>query len=202
MQQIKQMADGKQVAAFNNFAFPGTYEFYTGDKAILLSTPGYRYCQFDLWSEEASAVGDTLFAVIPNRMDTTNLVLLNNGRKIKPLLIAGFQWLEHVDISPVGGTLFNDSLRLRVKIVNNSEKIIKLNHSTAPAIGFMINRLVVADTALFALTGKDVLGINEQIVLDYSVPVPVNKEDPLVVFLQTKDLNRGKIFKVNFEDYK
>lgn len=202
MNQIKHMADGKKVAAFNNFDFPGTYEFYTGEKAILLSTPGYRYCQYDLWDEEALALGDTLFGIIPSRMDTTNLILLQNGRKVKPVVIPDFQWLENVNVLPVGGNFVNDSLRLCVKIENRSERIIKLNHSTAPAIGFMVNRLVVSDTAIFALTGKEQLGINEQIELHYTVPIPADRKDPLVVFLQTKDFNRGKMFRVNFEDYK
>ena len=29
MTEVKKLAEGKQVASFNNFDFPGTYQFYT-----------------------------------------------------------------------------------------------------------------------------------------------------------------------------
>jgi len=200
--QIKQMADGKQVASFNNFAFPGTYEFYTGDKVMHLATPSYRFCQFDLWNEEESSIGNSLFVIIPDRMDNTNLITLTNGRKVKTQIIPEFEWLKQVAISPVGGNIVNDSLSLKIEVANLSGRIIPFNHTSAPSIGFMVNRIEVSDKPLFDITGKEQLDVGEKIELRYNVPILKDEKQSLVVFLQTSDRNRGKMFEVNFDEYK
>ncbi|HKJ42333.1 MAG TPA: glycosyltransferase family 39 protein, partial [Sunxiuqinia sp.] len=81
--QIQKMAHGKMVAFFDNFASPGMYEFYTGEPCVHLATADYRFCQFDLWDDEARAEGDTLFVVIPDRMDNSDLITLANGKRVK-----------------------------------------------------------------------------------------------------------------------
>src|SRR5690606_6844782 len=101
----------KQVASFNNFDFPGTYQFYTGDPAIHLASPIYRFCQFDLWDEESAADGDPLFIIIPDRMDNTDLIQLKNGRKVKTIVIPEFQSLKNLDLNCTDIVIKNDSLK-------------------------------------------------------------------------------------------
>ena len=201
--EIKKMAAGKKVASFNNFDFPGTYEFYTGDPAVHLATPGYRYCQYDLWDEEDSVEGDSLFIIIPDRMDTSELIQLKNGKKVKTIVIPGFQSLKLLSLEHSNEILGNDSLTMQITLTNLSNHNIEFNHPSMPLIGFtQPKQNEISATSILKITGKDQLVPNERISFSYSVPlnlVDINK--PILVFTQTIERNRGKIFAVNVSDY-
>ena len=60
----------------------------------VLQVANYRFCQYDLWDEEEAVIGDSLFIVIPDRMDPTDLVTLRNGQRIKKGFTPDFRSLK------------------------------------------------------------------------------------------------------------
>lgn len=202
-EELKQMADGKKVASFNNFAFPGIYEFYTGDPAIHMAAPGYRFCQFDLWDEETAGEGESLLVMIPDRMDTTNNITLKNGKRAKIIEIPKFQSLKHLVLTNNGGIVNKDSLTLEIKLTNEFDHAVEFSHPSVPAIGFMQKKIEISSTPLFQITGKEQIAAGEQISFKYSVPLNlVDTKEAIVIFTQTEERNRGKMFAVKLSDYK
>lgn len=202
-EEIKKMADGKKVASFNNFAFPGIYQFYTGDPVIHMAAPWYRYCQYDLWDEETAGEGLPLFVYIPDRMDTTNNITLTNGRKARLIVTPKFQSLKHLALTNNGGILKNDTLTLAITLTNEFDHAIEFNHPSVPAIGFMQNKIETLTTPLFQITGKEKIAAGEHISFRYSVPLSlVDTGQPVVIFTQTIERNRGRMFTVKVDDYK
>lgn len=203
-EQIKKMAAGKKVASFNNFDFPGTYQFYTGDPAIHLASPGYRFCQFDLWDEESAAEGDSLFIIIPDRMENTDLIRLKNGKMVKTIVIPEFQSLKKLDLDYSNATLKNDSLKMQITLTNLSGRTIKFKHPSMPLIGFNQHKKnEISATQLLQITGKEKLEPMEKVSFKYSVPLNlVDIKKPILIFTQTKERNRGKIVAINVDDYR
>ena len=204
MTEIKKLAAGKQVASFNNFDFPGTYQFYTGDPAIHLASPIYRFCQFDLWDEESAADGDPLFIIIPDRMDNTDLIQLKNGRKVKTIVIPEFQSLKHLDLNCTDIVIKNDSLKMQITLTNLSGHTIKFDHSSMPLIGFNQHKKdEISTTPLFQITGKEKLDPDELVSFKYSVPLNlVDLKQSVQIFTQTKERNRGEMVAINIDDYR
>ncbi len=202
MAEIKEMAAGKKVASFNNFDFPGTYEFYTGDKALHFATPFYRFCQYDLWNDEDAAEGDSLFVIIPNRMDTTNLVKLVNGRQVKTMVIPEFQSLKHLALEITDNKLNGDSLTMQVKLINQSMRTIRFNHSSMPMFGFTQPKTPeILSTPIFKITGKEKLLPSEQVSFGYSIPLKkINSRQSVILFTQTIDRNRGNLVAIDIDD--
>jgi hypothetical protein len=203
-EEIKKMAAGKKVASFNNFAFPGIHQFYTGDQVIHMATPGYRYCQYDLWDEETAGEGEPLLVYIPDRMDTTNNITVANGRKAKIIVIPEFQSLKHLTIEHSNETLTSDSLTLEITLINESGHNIEFNHSSMPLIGFtQPKKNEISATPIFQITGKEFLAPNEQISFRYSIPLNLlDIKQSILVFTQTIERNRGQMFSVDLTDYK
>jgi hypothetical protein len=202
-EEVKQMADGKKVASFNNFAFPGIYEFYTGDQAIHMAAPGYRFCQFDLWDEETAGEGEPLFVYIPDRMDTTDNITLTNGRKARLIITPKFQSLKYLSVKNTRGMTQNDSLTLDITMINEFNHPVEFNHPSVPAIGFMQKKIEISATPLFQITGKEQIAEGEQISFKYSIPVNlIDIKEPIVIFTQTVERNRGKMFVVRYSDFR
>ena len=203
MTEIKKLAAGKQVASFNNFDFPGTYQFYTGDPAIHLASPGYRFCQYDLWDEESVAEGDSLFIIIPDRMENTNLIQLKNGRWVKTIVIPEFQSLKQLDLNYSEVILKNDSLIMQITLTNLADRAIKFNHSSMPLIGFNQHKKdEILTTPLLQIAGKEQLEPKEKVSFKYSVPLNlVDRNNSILIFTQTKERNRGKMVAIDLKDY-
>ncbi len=205
MEQIKEMAAGKKVGSFNNFDFPGTYEFYTGDPVIHMAAPGYRYCQYDLWDEELAGEGDSLFVVIPDRMDPTDLIQLKNGKWIKTIVVPEFQSLKYLDIEYSNEELTADSLKLQVTLTNNSGHAIKLDHSSKPLIGYTHPKHnEFSTTPLKEITGKKEIKPDTKVSFRYSIALDL-LEDPqksILLFTQTIERNRGQMVSINLSEYK
>ena len=203
-EQIKKMAAGKKVASFNNFDFPGTYQFYTGDPAIHLASPIYRFCQYDLWDEESAAEGDSLFIIIPDRMDNTDLVRLKNGKMVKTIVIPEFQSLKKLDLNYSDVVLKNDSLNMQITLTNLSGQTIKFKHSSMPLIGFNQHKKEeILTTPLLQITGKEKLEPDEHISFRYSIPLNMlDLKQSVQIFTQTKERNRGIMIAINIDDYR
>ena len=198
--QIQTMAGGKKVAFFDNFASPGMYEFYTGEKCIHLATPDYRFCQFDLWDDEAYGEGDTLFVVIPDRMDNTDLITLANGKRVKTVISPDFQSLRNLNVE-----INNDKVRdgfwlIDLMLDNHSGKVIYLNHPSNPAIGYMQGGHVINYTSLHGLVNQDSIEIGGKLQVRYKIPTDqLDPTQKLTIFTQTSDLNRGEMATTNLE---
>ncbi len=203
-EQIKKMAAGKKVGSFNNFDFPGTYQFYTGDPAIHLASPVYRFCQYDLWNEEITAEGDSLFIIIPDRMDNTDLIRLKNGKMVKTIVIPEFQSLKSLDLNYSNVVIKNDSLNMQITLNNLSGHTIKFKHSSMPLIGFNQHKKdEISTTPLLQITGKEKLEPMEKVTFKYSIPLNlVDTKQSVLIFTQTKERNRGKMVAINVDDYR
>ena len=200
-QQVQKMANGRQVAFFDNWASPGMYEFYTGEKAMHLATPGYRYSQFDLWNDEAYGEGDTLFVVIPDRMQNSNLIRLANGKQVTTTISPDFQSLKEMKLElkqvETTPTLIIVSLRLE----NQSDQPILFNHPSQPAIGYMQKGKEIDAIPIQNFTTKTELNPNESMELKYKIAKEsLEPDQPLFVFTQTIDRNRGQVVAVNFDE--
>lgn len=202
-EEVKKMAEGKKVASFNNFAFAGIYQFYTGDPAIHMATPGYRFCQYDLWDEETAGEGEPLFVYIPDRMDTTDNIALTNGRKARLIITPKFQSLKHLTIINNGGIIKTDTLTLNITMTNEFDHAVQFNHPSVPAIGFMQKKIEIFSTPLHQITGKEQIAAGEQISFKYNIPLGLlDTSQPVVIYTQTIERNRGRMFAVKISDYK
>jgi hypothetical protein len=157
-----------------------------------------------LWDEENGAEGDSLFVVIPDRMDPTNLIQLKNGKKVKTIVIPKFQSLKYLTLAYSNGILKNDTLTLDVTLTNESGHIIKFNHPSMPLIGFNQHKMnEILTTPLIQITGKEQIAPNERISFKYTIPLNlVDNKQSILVFTQTIDRNRGKMVAVDIADYK
>ncbi len=201
-EEVKKMAEGKKVASFNNFAFAGIYQFYTGDPAIHMATPGYRFCQYDLWDEETAGEGEPLFVYIPDRMDTTDNITLTNGRKARLIVTPKFQSLKHLTIINNGGIIKTDTLTLNITMTNEFDHAVQFSHPSVPVIGFMQKKIEIFSTPLHQITGKEQIAAGEQISFKYNIPLGLlETSQPVVIFTQTIERNRGRMFAVKVDDY-
>ena len=200
--ELKHMAGGKPIASFNNFDIPGTYQFYTGDPVVHLASPGYRFCQYDLWNEETAVEGDSVFVIIPERMDNTNLVKLKNSKKYKLMLIPEFQSLKHLSLTCSNIKLVTDSLKITITLTNNFEHVIRFNHPSQPLIGFnQPKKNEISTTSIFKITGKELLIPGAKVSFNYSVPLNlINQQQPVLIFTQTIDRNRGEMVAVDIPE--
>ncbi|TNF45398.1 MAG: hypothetical protein EP310_01670 [Bacteroidetes bacterium] len=202
-EEVKKMADGKMVASFNNFAFAGIHKFYTGDPVIHMATPGYRYCQFDLWDEETLGEGKPLLVYIPDRMDTTNNITFANGRKARIIEIPEFQSLKHLALELSNISILNDSIKMQVTLTNGFGYNLKFNHPSMPLIGFtQPKQNEISATPIFQITGKELLTPGGKVSFQYSVPLnQVDQKQPVLIFTQTAERNRGQLAAINVSDY-
>jgi hypothetical protein len=202
-EEVKNMAADKTVASFNNFAFPGIHQFYTGDPVIHMAVPGYRYCQFDLWDEETLGEGKPLLVYIPDRMDTTNNITLANGRKARIIEIAEFQSLKHLELELSNITILNDSIKMQVTLINGFGYNVEFNHPSMPLIGFtQPKQNEISATPIYKITGKELLTPGGQVTFPYSVPLDqVDQKQPVLIFTQTVERNRGQLASVHISDY-
>lgn len=200
-EKIKEMAEGKRVAFFDNWASPGMYEFYTGEKAIHLATPGYRYSQFDLWNDEAYGEGDTLFVVIPDRMINKDLIRLPNGKKVTTAISPDFQSLKSLDLVVEQTRTTPTVIAVSLLLTNNSDVAIYLDHPSQPAIGYMQKGKEIDKIPLNNFTDQSEIEPGESFQIEYKI----SKEslDPdlqLFVFTQTIDRNRGQVAAIDMNE--
>jgi hypothetical protein len=189
------------VASFNNFEFPATYEFYTGDPVIHMATPGYRFCQFDLWNEEDAGEGDSLFVVVPDRMYPTYLSTLPNGKKVKTMISPKFQSLKLLSIQKNQLKQLEDKLLINITLTNNANHIIELDHPSEPAIGFMQFKKEISTTPLFQITGKTQISPGEQISFNYEIPKnQIDTSEIIILYTATMERNRGNLLAIDFSE--
>ena len=195
--EIKQLAEGKKVGFYNNYAAASNYTFYTGDTAVLLSTPLYRYCQYDLWDEEKYAHGEPVFAVLPHQMNPENKVRMVTGEISGFILIEEFQPLTGLEISDYKAVMKNGNLFFDVTLHNTTKNIIQTSHSSEPVIAIMQNSREVASFPL-SLSNTETISPEEQATLSFAVKSSTLDPDAAFVFFtRTKENIRGEILAVH-----
>jgi hypothetical protein len=73
-----------------------------------------------------------------------------------------------------------------------------------PLIGFTQPKMnEISSTSIFQITGKEQLLPNEQVSFKYAIPLNlVDIKKSILVFTQTVERNRGKMFALDVSDYK
>ncbi|VAW18421.1 hypothetical protein MNBD_BACTEROID01-916 [hydrothermal vent metagenome] len=195
--EIQQMAKGKKVGFFDNYAATSNYIFYTGEQAVLLSNPGYRFCQYDLWDDEAYAEGDSLFIVIPKRMNPPAPVRLCNGQMIGFMAIGGFQSLK--GLMPVIKGIGKDGgfLKIIIQLRNNSSRSIQLRRPSSPSIGWKQGAAEVGAVLLSDLIRQGIIIPGGCVSIKLNIPLKgIDTGKPLVIYTRTSENNRGEIITV------
>ncbi len=191
--EIKKMAEGKKVGFFNNYAAISNYIFYTGDSAVHLSTPQYRFCQYDLWNEEHYAHGDSVFAIQSEHMNPPNLTLMATGQMRGFIIIEEFQPLTGLEIQYEVIQQSNSSYLFTVTLLNNTERKIFTNHVSKPVLAIMQNS---QETVVIPLhqADKSVLQPKEKASLSFtSKPESVDLNEPFIIYTRSKENIRGEL---------
>ncbi|HZH71006.1 MAG TPA: glycosyltransferase family 39 protein [Mariniphaga sp.] len=197
--EIKQLAQGKKVGFFNNYAAASNYTFYTGDTAILLSTPQYRYCQYDLWNEEKYAHGEPVFAVTPGRMNTTNQREWITGEESGTLNIEEFQPLTGIILSHNQISQQNNKLLVKVTLSNKTSSTVYTDHVSQPVLVVMQEGKEITAT-LLKYADKSAIKPGEHAIITIQVPVTLFDEDkPFVIYTRSKENIRGELLAINPE---
>lgn len=196
-EKIQEMANGRKVAFFNNWASPGMYEFYTGEEAVHMAIPGYRYTQFDLWDDEVYGEGDSLFVVIPDRMKNDNLIQLPNGKRVTTSISPDFQSLKKLDVAVEDVSYTPTVIKVKMVLENHADHPIYLDHPSQPAIGYMQKGDEIDKIPLANFSADKELAVGDQLQLEYQISRGnLEPEEKLLIFTQTVDRNRGQVVAV------
>lgn len=194
--EIKRMAAGRKVGFYNNYAATSNYIFYTGDTAIHLSTPGYRYCQYDLWDEEYSASGEPVFAIQSKHMNPPNLTSMVTGELKGYIIIQEFQPLTGLEIINYDFKDQDENLVFEVDLHNTGQNPVYTNHVSEPVLAFMQNNIEIASIPLHH-SETDVIGIKEQASIKFSISKnTIDPGTPFVLYTRTKEDIRGDLVAV------
>ncbi len=198
--QIKELANGCKVGVYNNYAALSNYFFYTGDSAIQLSTPEYRFNQFDLWDIEGYADGEPIFGMQPNHLPMMKKHRMVNGQKKSYFFIQEFQSLKHVYIDMLNCEKRDDGYHFEISLHNKKNRPVLTEHISKPVLGLMQERTEIARFSLAALTGNKEIKPGEKIILNISVPESkLNGKRPVAIYTRTKESIRGEIISVKPE---
>ncbi|MBW6535900.1 MAG: glycosyltransferase family 39 protein [Mariniphaga sp.] len=192
--EIKELAQGEKVGFFDNYAAISNYIFYTGDSAIHLSTPNYRFNQYDLWNEEKYAEGDPVFAVQSKHLNPPNLQRMSTGEMKGFVLIEEFQSLKGLEIKVLDTVKKDGIFHFEVSLRNNNSHSIYTCHISKPVLAVMQNRIEIAAISLASFISKQKVEPGEEVTIHLSVPQEkINVEFPVSVYTRTKENIRGEI---------
>ncbi|MFW6246314.1 MAG: ArnT family glycosyltransferase, partial [Tangfeifania sp.] len=139
--EIKEMANGRKVGFFNNYAAVSNYIFYTGDSAVHLSTPNYRFNQYDLWNEEKYAEGETLFAIQSKHLNPPHLQKMKTGQMKGYIIIEKFQSLTGLALEVVSVETADNKIKFDIQLTNTNQHPVSTDHISEPVLGIMQNQL-------------------------------------------------------------
>ncbi len=196
--EIKEKANGMKVGFFNNYAAISNYIFYTGDSAVHLSTPTYRYCQYDLWNDEKYAEGDPLFTVQSKHLNPPNLQRMATGEKKGFLIIRKFQSLNGLEIHLENIEINGDSLIFGIQFKNNSGHEIFTDHVSEPALGLMQEGTELFSVLLTSSSEKTKINPGESALLNFSVSKnTIRMNQRLTLYTRTKNNIRGEMISLH-----
>lgn len=192
--EINKLADGRKVGFFNNYAAISNYIFYSGDSAVHLSTPDYRYCQYDLWNDEEYAEGYPIFAVQSKHLNPPNLTRMSTGQMKGFFIIEKFQSLEGVDIKIKDSELSGQKLQLTVQLTNRGGSPVFTVYSSEPSLCVMQDKTEIYSVQLKNLTESDEILQGETIITKIEIPInEISLNVPVTVYTRSKENYRGKM---------
>jgi hypothetical protein len=192
--EIKELAQGKKVGFFDNYAAISNYIFYTGDSAVHLSTPTYRFNQYDLWNEEKYAEGEPVFAMQSKHLNPPNLQRMATGQEKGFVIIEKFQSLKGLEISVLNTSEKRDGFQFDVSLNNTNSHAIQIVHISNPVLAVMQNRDEIVSVSLSSSISKQKIEPGEEVTIHLSVPQEkINIKFPVTVYTRTKENIRGEI---------
>ncbi|WP_372947409.1 ArnT family glycosyltransferase [Mariniphaga sp.] len=192
--EIKELAQGKKVGFFDNYAAISNYIFYTDDSAVHLSTPTYRFNQYDLWNEEKFAEGEPVFTVQSKHLNPPNLQLMATGQEKGFIVIEEFQSLKGLEIEVLNTVKKDGVFYFEVGLHNNNPHPILINHISEPTLALMQNRDEMEIFRLASYLNNEKIDAEE--VVTFRISVPEEKIDtdlPVTIYTRTKENIRGEI---------
>jgi len=200
--QIKQMAGEKTVGFYNNYAAISNYIFYTGDSAVYLATPEYRFCQYDLWNFEQFAHGQTIMAIQSKHMNPPNLTQMTTGESKGFIVIEDFQSLKGLLIHVDSVVETNENVLLRISLKNSTDYSIFTNHTSEPAIAIAQRNNILIDFKLTDLSPVKEILPGKKISFQMAIPKKSGIENnSLTVFTKTKENYRGELVPVKIKSF-
>jgi hypothetical protein len=195
--EIKEKAQGQKVGFFDNYAATSNYIFYTGDPAIHLSSPTYRFCQYDLWDDEKYADGDPLFTVQPRNDKSPNLVKTVTGQLRVFEKITEYQSLTGLTIHLEKIEATNDSVMFVFNLTNNKEISVFTDHVSEPVLAFMQDKKEIIS---FPLTNESYNNIiSPQASVFLQVTIEKSKflnNHPVNIYTRSKENYRGEVITI------
>jgi hypothetical protein len=201
--EIKEMANGRKVGFYNNYAAISNYIFYTGDSAVHLSTPNYRYNQYDLWNEEKYGEGETLFAIQSKHLNPPHLQKMATGQMKGYIIIENFQSLKGLEMNVAAVNRIEETIAFKIELTNTNNHPIFFKHISEPVLGVMQNQTEIDAIPLIQSSAKEKVEANQKVVLSFEIPA--NKLDtsvPVTFYTRTKENIRGElaVFKYSTKD--
>ncbi len=199
--EVKELAAGKKVAFYNNYAAVSNYIFYTGDSAVHLSTPTYRFNQYDLWNEEKYAEGESLFAIQSRNLNPPKLIKMATGQMRGYIEIDKFQSLNLLRIKTTEAIETRDKVLLKVTLTNESHQTIFFKHPSEPQFCFMQNEKEITSVDLTAATNKTQVQPGEKLNFVLHIEAKkIDKQLPLTFYTRSKENYRGEIVSYHFDN--
>ena len=193
--EIKEMAGGKKVGFFDNYAAISNYIFYTGDSAVHLSTPTYRFHQYDLWDDESYAAGETVFAIQPKHLQAQGFYKTAAGETKGYTVIEEYFPLKDLRIEIISNEMTVNGYRIEILIHNEGNKTFPAAHISEPAVCIMQNRKELAAVPL--KTAQTALAPGNQ--AGFVLLVDANQVEPavpLIIYTRTKENIRGRVMSI------
>lgn len=192
--EIKEQADGMKVGFFNNYAAISNYIFYTGDSAVHLSTPTYRFNQYDLWNDEQYAEGENLFAVQSKHLNPPNLSRMATGQMKGFITINDFQPLNGLMIEVEKISMQEDQIQFELLLTNQKEHPVFTEHISKPVFGIMQDDEELLTIPLNRSSAKKEIkpGESAKLILK-SNREKIDFKAPLIIYARTKNNVRGEL---------
>ncbi len=192
--EIKKMADGRKVGFFNNYAAISNYIFYSGEPAVHLSTPDYRYCQYDLWNDEKYAEGSSVIAVQSKHLTPPNLTRMATGEMKGFIIIDKFQSLKGLQLEIKDSKISAAKLHISVQLINNGETPVFTDHLSEPSIGIMQDKKEIYSLPLKVMAKSGRIMQGNSIIATLEIPVEqVNLKIPATIYIRSKENYRGNM---------
>ncbi|SHF27680.1 Dolichyl-phosphate-mannose-protein mannosyltransferase [Mariniphaga anaerophila] len=192
--EIKELAQGKKVGFFDNYAAASNYIFYTGDSAVHLSTPNYRFNQYDLWDEEKYAEGETVLAIQSKHLNPPHLQRMATGQMRGYIIIEKFQSLKGLQIEVQKAEDAGNNFQFEIKLSNTNARPIFAEHVSEPVLAAMQDRAELVSLPLYSALNQQKLEPGEKATV--SILVPKEKLDiqhPVTFYTRSKENIRGEI---------
>lgn len=192
--EIKELAAGRKVGFFNNYAAISNYIFYTGDSAVHLSTPLYRFNQYDLWNDEQYGEGETLLAIQSNNLNPPHLQKMATGQMRGYIIIDQFQSLKGLTVKVLNAKTTEDNIEFNIQLKNTGKNSVLTRHISNPVLGIMQNQTEIDAFPLTQSTAKIKIQPDAIATMRFMIPERrINKNHPVTIYTRSKENFRGEL---------